>query len=187
MHPIFQSFKRTYWSSMRFSRRWMEGYYAEYRITPARFDMLIVIGRDGVTQVGLRKTLDVCDSVVSRMLDSLQELGYVGRTPFPEDRRVNWVFLTKLGAEVLAELTHDLLLDGTTEYGVRDVLARDPANESHTERILARTRRFVRHLRKRVRDRSALVYPAYFATGERDPAYPYHRSDHIFEPHRLRA
>jgi DNA-binding MarR family transcriptional regulator len=189
MHPIFQSFKRTYWSSMRFSRRWMEGYYAEYRITPARFDMLIVIAGDpaGITQIDLRKTLDVCDSVVSRMLDSLQELGYVGRVPFPQDRRVNWVFLTKLGADVLALLTQDLLLDGTNEYGVREVLARHPANESHTERTLARTRRFVRHLRRRVRDRSTLVYPAYFATGERDPAYPYNRSDHVFVPQELRA
>jgi DNA-binding MarR family transcriptional regulator len=189
MHPIFQSFKRTYWSSMRFSRHWMARYYARYSVTPARFDMMIIVGQDpaGITQADLRKTLDVCDSVVSRMLDSLEDLGYVGRAPFPEDRRMNWVFLTEHGAAVLAELTRNLLLDGVTEYGVREVLARHPANESHTERVLARTRRFFRHLRRRVRDRSTLVYPAYLATGERDPAHPYRRSDHVYEPRALPA
>jgi hypothetical protein len=65
---------------------------------------------------------------------------------------------------------------------VRWILARTPEDSASTERVLARTRRFVWHLRRRVVDRSTLVYPAYLANGERDPAHPYRRSDHVFVP-----
>jgi hypothetical protein len=62
------------------------------------------------------------------------------------------------------------------------VLARTPRNEAHTERILARTRRIVAHFRRRVRDSSTLVYPAYLPGGARDPARPYARARHVYEP-----
>ncbi len=184
MHPTFQSFKRAYWSSMRFSRAWMSLYTHEYRITPARLDMLIVIGGDGVAQRVLRRTLDVCDSVVSRMLDSLEELGYVVRSRWPPDRRVNWLHLTESGRTILDEMTKELLHDGFTEYGVREILSANPANNAVTKRTLARTRRFLVHIRQRVRDRSTMIYPAYLPDGDRDPAYPYRRAEHIYDPSR---
>jgi DNA-binding MarR family transcriptional regulator len=188
VHPIFQSFKRAYWSSMRFSRAWMSVYRQEYRVTPARLDMLIIVGRDraGVAQNVLRQTLDVCDSVVSRMLDSLEELGYVVRARCPHDRRVNWLQLTERGHEILEEMTRKLLHDGFTEHCVRDILSADPTDNPLTERMLARTRRFLLHVRRRVVDRSTMVYPAYLADGDRDPAYPYRRGDHVYDPSRRR-
>ena len=184
MHPIFQSFKRSYWSSMRFSRAWMGIYTLDYRITPARLDMLLIIGRDraGVAQNVLRRTLDVCDSVVSRMLDSLQELGYVVRSRCPDDRRVNWLHLTETGHRILEEMTKFLLHGGVTEHLVREILSAKPADEAISQRTLARTRRFLRHVRRRLLDRSTMVYPAYLADGDRDPACPYRRNDHIYDP-----
>jgi DNA-binding MarR family transcriptional regulator len=169
---------------MRFSRNWMAAYTYEYRVTPARFDMLIVIGQEarGVAQNVLRGVLDVCASVVSRMLESLEDLGYVLRYEHPADRRVNWIELTPTGRAILTEITKELLLDGVAEHCVRAVLARNPADEAGTERFLARTRRFFAHLRQRVFDGSTLAYPAYLASGARDPAHPYRRSDHVFVP-----
>ena len=183
MHPIFQSFKRTYWASMRFSRAWIGRYTWEYRVTPARFDMMLVIagGKDGrIEQTALREVLDVCPSVVTVMLDSLEELGYVVRIPLPGFRHANLVILTELGRAILGKIIKAMLLDGYTECAVRVVLARSPVDEQHSERVLARTRRIVAHFRRRVRDSSTLVYPAYLATGERDPAYPYHHAQHVY-------
>ena len=89
---------------------------------------------------------------------------------------------TALGASILAKITKAMLLDGYTECAVRIVLARSPAEDEHTERVLARTRRIVAHFRRRVRDSSTLVYPAYLATGQRDPAHPYHHAQHVYAP-----
>jgi DNA-binding MarR family transcriptional regulator len=185
MHPIFQSFKRTYWASMRFSRAWISRYTWAYRVTPARFDMMLVIsgGKNGcIEQNELREVLDVCPSVVTVMLDSLEDLGYVVRTPLPGFRHANLVTITALGASILAKITKAMLLDGYTECAVRVVLARSPAEDEHTERVIARTRRIVAHFRRRVRDSSTLVYPAYLATGERDPAHPYRHAHHVYAP-----
>ena len=177
MHPIFQSFKRTYWASMRFSRAFMER-YKEYGITPARFDMLLVIAGQGgkIAQTTLREVLDVCPSVVTVMLDSLEheDLGYVVRTPLPGARgHAKLVIITELGSSLLHEIIDEMLTSGFTEYCVRRVLADTPTGSVQTERVLARTRRIVRHLRWRVRDSSTLVYPAYLASGERHPDHPY--------------
>ena len=177
MHPIFQSFKRTYWASMRFSRACMD-HYREYGITPARFDMMLVIAGNGgrIAQTTLREVLDVCPSVVTVMLDSLEheDLGYVVRTPLPgAARHAKLVTLTELGTSLLEEIIDEMLTSGFAEYVIRRVLSAAPAGSARTERVLERTRRIVRHLRSRVQDSSTLVYPAYLRTGERDPACPY--------------
>jgi hypothetical protein len=75
-----------------------------------------------------------------------------------------------------------MLFDGVSEYVVREVLARTQRHPPRTERILARARRIVAHFRRRVQDRSTLVYPAYLPGGARDPAHPYTRAQHVYEP-----
>jgi DNA-binding MarR family transcriptional regulator len=184
MHPIFQSFKRTYWASMRFSRLGMWHFFEAYRITPARFDMMLVIARkpSGVPMATVRKVLDVCPSVVTVMVKSLVKLGYVERSLIPNAGHSKKVALTELGAELLAEVTKEMLFDGASEYIVRAVLAGLRADERPTERTLARTRRIVAHFRYRVADGSTLVYPAYLPGGARDPAHPYTRAHHVYAP-----
>ena len=184
MHPIFQSFKRTYWASMRFSRAFMYPFSESYRITPARFDMMLVIARkpDGMPMTVLRKVLDVCPSVVTVMVKSLVKLGYVDRTLIPHAKHAKKVTLTDLGAELLAEVTQEMLFRGLSEHVVRAVLSATPADNARTERILARTRRIVAHFRRRVCDGSTLVYPAYLRGGDRDPAHPYDRAHHVYTP-----
>lgn len=183
MHPIFQSFKRTYWASMRFSRGAMWHFTEAYRITPARFDMMLVIAlKPRMPMAKVRKVLDVCPSVVTVMVKSLEKLGYVQRSLIPNAGHSKNVALTELGAELLAEVTKEMLFQGVSEYFVRAVLARTPRNELHTERVLARTRRIVAHFRRRVQDGSTLVYPAYLPSGARAPAHPYTRASHVYAP-----
>ena len=173
---------------MRFSRAWMEPFWFKYRVTPARLDMLIVIGQNpyGVAQVDVRRTLDLSPPVVTRMLDSLEELGYVVRAPYPADRRVNLLLLTVVGQKVLARMTEDLLYDGFTEYAVRAILSPDPSDDRRTDRVLARTRRFLLHLRNLLLDRSTLVYPTYTSGGDRAPEHRYRYREHVYTPPRRR-
>src|ERR1700741_2645942 len=75
-------------------------------LTAARFDMLYVLLTEGrayrfkvgsVWQSTLRKVLGVCGPVVSRMLRSLERLGWVARRRSAIDRRQVDVTLTRVG------------------------------------------------------------------------------------------
>jgi DNA-binding MarR family transcriptional regulator len=88
-----------------------------FGLTAARFDLLYALlpteddpelgdgesdgDGDGesyaLSQSELRETLGVCASVVSRMLRSLEDLGFVRRGRDECDRRQKWVELTKDG------------------------------------------------------------------------------------------
>ena len=75
-------------------------------LTAARFDMLYALMGDGPNQTWLstrqselRRRLGVCASVISRMLSSLEKLGWVTRRRDEHrvDRRQVYVRLTKAG------------------------------------------------------------------------------------------
>jgi DNA-binding MarR family transcriptional regulator len=82
---------------------------AFFGLTVARFDLMFELfgstdsGRDryaSVRQSGLRRSLGVTAPVVSRMLRSLEELGWIVRTrPQTGDRRQRHVFFTTAGME----------------------------------------------------------------------------------------
>lgn len=169
MHPVFHSFKRLHWSSMRFARDWAE----EYGTTPARFDMMLTIARaGGITMANLRRALDVCGPVVSRMLEALEDLGLARREPYERDRRTYWVTLTPRGQQRLAFAQAELLEEGFTETQLRIVVSADPEDEAVNERAFAIINTFLRRLRRRVVDRSTVHYPAYLRSDARDPAFP---------------
>ncbi len=156
MHPVFHSFKRLHWSSMRFARDWAE----EYGTTPARFDMMLTIARaGGITMANLRRALDVCGPVVSRMLEALEDLGLARREPYERDRRTYWVTLTPRGQQRLAFAQAELLEEGFTETQLRIVVSADPEDETVNERAFAITNTFLRRLRTRVVDRSHRSLP----------------------------
>ena len=73
-------------------------------LTAARFDMMYVILKSGggfeggcLWQSRLRKILGVCGPVVSRMLRSLEAIGWVKRKRSEDDRRQVEVSLTEAG------------------------------------------------------------------------------------------
>ena len=77
-------------------------------LTAARFDLLYeLLSRDnlmpnGARQSELRRCLGVCASVVSRMLASLEALGWVVRRRSEGDRRQRLVTLTATGRQRIA-------------------------------------------------------------------------------------
>jgi DNA-binding MarR family transcriptional regulator len=71
-------------------------------LTPARFDMMRIIElfrQHGVAQQRLQDSLCVSAPTVSRMLKSLEELGYVVRERMEHDARLVRVSITELGLE----------------------------------------------------------------------------------------
>ncbi len=170
MHPIFFSFKRAYWASMRFSRDWAE----EYELTPARLDMLLAIGRQpgGIPQKDLRTTLDVCPPVVTRMLKALQKRGLVDRWVHPEDRRQRWLTLTDHARSMLRIVIEELFLEGLLEGFVRRIVAPHATRRVTVDRAMRRVRAILQEQRPRLTDVATLTYPGYLADGSRSPEHP---------------
>jgi DNA-binding MarR family transcriptional regulator len=102
MNQIFFASKRAFHAILRVTRKAL----ASLGLTAARFDMLYAMMFDGDYQISvgtrqreIRRKLGVSASVVSRMLASLERLGWVTRRR-PEkggDRRQRWVKLTATG------------------------------------------------------------------------------------------
>src|SRR5262245_47194409 len=96
MDPMMFSIKRTYLRAVET----MKPIAAEAELTPARFDMMRIIGlypEDGVPQWKIVRLLGVSKAVVSRMLKQLTELDFVWRDRTTRDKRVNMVHLTLRG------------------------------------------------------------------------------------------
>ncbi len=184
MHPIFHSFKRLYWSSMRFARDWAD----EYGITPARFDVLIIIaqGNGGIAQGDIHRRLDVTAPVISRMLDSLEELGLVVTRPHPKDGRMHWILLTEKGRSLLRIAVRELLYEGFTERCLWMLVAPDATRHRAVERAMRHAREWMRRQRRYLVDTSTHQYPCYLTTDERNPDFPVGAKPPVFRVRRLR-
>jgi DNA-binding MarR family transcriptional regulator len=93
MNAMFFGAKRAYHGTLRICRKPLRS----LGLTAARYDMLYVLMQGTVLQSGVRQKLGVCRSVVSRMLRSLEELGWVTRTVKRKDTRQRRVQLTEAG------------------------------------------------------------------------------------------
>jgi DNA-binding MarR family transcriptional regulator len=100
MHPILFNLKRSFHATLNLTRH---AFHA-LGVTAARFDMLYAIdawGAQRLTQSRLRTELGVSAPTVSRMIRSLEQLGYVSRTRCSYDRRHVITRLTALGRSIL--------------------------------------------------------------------------------------
>jgi DNA-binding MarR family transcriptional regulator len=100
MNAIFFASKRAFHGVLRVTRKTLRS----LGLTAARFDLMFALLKRDTARVGgstrqndLRRTLGVTASVVSRMLRSLEALGWVRRTRPLNDRRQREVFLTEPG------------------------------------------------------------------------------------------
>ncbi len=171
MHPITFGLKRMFLRSVAINRT----YTLEYdRLTPARFDMLVGIarGESGMLQFSLRKQLGTRSPTVSRMLRSLEKLGYLGRIKYPPDRRHRWITLTAKGRAVIDSAQADLTLGPLGEDMARALVSRRPDERLPTQRALGRARRMLTSMRELSGDAAYLRYPSYLASGRRSPKYP---------------
>ena len=96
MNAIFFGLKRAYHGSLRITRRAL----ARLGLTAARFDLLYAVNESGgrrMLQRDLRRALGVSPPTVSRMVDSLEALGWVQRERCCVDGRMRFVRLTEAG------------------------------------------------------------------------------------------
>lgn len=76
-----------------------------YNLTRAKWLALGVLDRrEGITQTELAEYLELDKSTVGRLLDRLEERGFVVRRKDPEDRRVFRIYIAKTAHPVLSEL-----------------------------------------------------------------------------------
>jgi DNA-binding MarR family transcriptional regulator len=98
---------------------------------PRHGAVLAYLDEDGIRATELAQLSGRHKQIIGRMIDELEELGYVERRPDPEDRRAKLVFPTKrgleqvrLGDEVIADIEarHAQQIGGRTYAEFRDVL-----------------------------------------------------------------
>jgi DNA-binding MarR family transcriptional regulator len=171
VHPITFGVKRLFLRSVAITRTFTREHD---RLTPARFDMLVAIARGvtGIVQFSVRKQLDVRSPTVSRMMRSLELLGYVRRQKYPPDRRHRWVTLTAKGRTVIDDAQADLTFGPFGESVARALVSRRPDERAPTERSLAKARTLLRTMRELAGDTALLRYPSYLPSGRRSPRYP---------------
>ncbi|MCA9409203.1 MAG: MarR family transcriptional regulator [Candidatus Omnitrophica bacterium] len=83
----------------------IENYLKDYDLTIGKLNILLAIqhqgGQDGLRQVQISKHLIVTPSNMTKMIDKLENEGFVSRSDLEGDRRVNIVRITKKGTELL--------------------------------------------------------------------------------------
>jgi len=94
LHDVFRLFQRAWNRRLRGSG---------LGISPAQSRVLTEVYRQGgLTQTALAETIEMERAPLGRLLDRMEELGFIDRKPDPEDRRVRLVFHTDK-AEALDE------------------------------------------------------------------------------------
>jgi DNA-binding MarR family transcriptional regulator len=116
MNSRFFALKRAWQSTMRFCRFVLKN----LGLTAARYDMLMAIkGEKGwISQKLLREILGVTRATVSRMLRSLEALGFVRRSVNPVDERCKDVWLTEAGAAQLAFVYRKVVRPGWVHFAL---------------------------------------------------------------------
>ena len=106
----------------RLMRRSFDQRAREIGVTRPQWLVLSVLHEhEGVKQGGLAEILEVEPITAGRMIDRMQEAGFVERRPDPADRRAWRLFLTDRGRELTGELeplardTSALALQGVSE------------------------------------------------------------------------
>lgn len=113
MHSIFFGLKRAHLCVLRVTRVLLRG----RELTPARFDMMRIVARHpfGVAQSKIQALLGVSAATVSRMLKSLELLGFVVRKRLIEDGRCSLVEVTRLGRDRVTDAAYALVHSGVAE------------------------------------------------------------------------
>jgi len=123
MNTVFFGLKRSYYATLTGARALTK----HYGLTPARFDLMFLLQEPGKTQSSLWAALGVSRTTVSRMLQSLEELGLIERKKGGyfgnEDRRQRMVYLTKKGMWLLKQAIRGILGSGISDLMMRSTAA----------------------------------------------------------------
>jgi DNA-binding MarR family transcriptional regulator len=125
MNSIFFDMKRAYHATLRVGR----GRLRDMGLTAARFDLLFALTDEGrkrgplIYQSVLRRILGVTRPTVSRMLQSLEKLGFVRRRRSDVDRRQVEVRLTAGGWIRIRSAYRSLTVSGWSLVALERVLS----------------------------------------------------------------
>jgi DNA-binding MarR family transcriptional regulator len=161
MHAAYFGLKRSYWGSLATTRKRLK----EIGLTAARFDMLYALLRHGtpVQQRYLVRKLGVTSPVVSRMLKSLRQLGYVERKRDVLDARAWLTFLTRAGRtkirEAIREFISSGLIAGIVEESLCPRMPPDLNRENEAFARMCQLEWILDTLRDGFRARGTLYYP----------------------------
>jgi DNA-binding MarR family transcriptional regulator len=152
MDAILFGLKRAHHASLRFGHEVL----APFGLTPARFDVMFALHREGgfMAQRQLRRRLGIARSTMARMLVSLERIGLLERSPRQYTRSVQ---VTRLGAAVIRRAVAYVLGRYVAYRRVARAIRLGPRS-SHLE-----TRGYLDSLlskfRQRLGDRATLYYP----------------------------
>jgi DNA-binding MarR family transcriptional regulator len=97
-------------------------------LSRSQWQVLVHLSRhEGINQSGLAEILEIENITLGRLVDRLEEAGWVERRPDPRDRRVRLLYMTEKVAPVmesmreLAEMTRNEALEGL-KPGEREAL-----------------------------------------------------------------
>lgn len=83
----------------------MTAYLKDFNLTPAKFNVLLVIrhqgGKDGISQVEISKKLIVTASNMTRLLDKMEKEKLVQKASQEGDRRVKIIKITEKASKLL--------------------------------------------------------------------------------------
>jgi DNA-binding MarR family transcriptional regulator len=159
MHAVFFGLKRAYYATLGLTRRTLR----KMGLTAARFDMLYALTRAskwGTSQSSLRRQLGVCPSVASRMLKSMELLGYVNRDYVTRDKRQRWVELTIRGRACILRAIRQFIGWGYIQLALYSVL--EPElwhNEWRALIAVSKAEGIMRKIRDGFGDTARLHYP----------------------------
>ena len=165
MHQVFFSVKRVHLRIVEVGKRLTR----EFGLTPARFDLLRVVEAHHphpVLQSKIRTLLGVSAATVSRMLISLEKLGWVERNESKTDARHLLVSLTDNGFNRLDEAIVALVSSRAAEFMARRGVAFDPKVGVVRLRVL---QKHLNSMRRIYGDDSPFVHP-----WRDDDLVPYH-------------
>jgi DNA-binding MarR family transcriptional regulator len=158
MHELFFGLKRAFHGTLRMTRTAL----ASLGLTPARFDMLYIVvkERSMMLQRDLQRALGVAAATVSRMLKSLEQLGFVERTVMEEDHRRRYVALTKAGRLRVLKAARLLIHSGNIPLMVDSALSPDRWYDAAAcRRVRDELGRSLHLLRHAYRDVATRHYP----------------------------
>jgi DNA-binding MarR family transcriptional regulator len=166
MNAIFFSCKRVFHGALRIGRQPLQSVASG--LTAARFDMMFALAgqprtanqfrRDRMLQSELRKTLGVCAPVVSRMLRSLEALGWVKRRREEYgDRRQRVVELTETGLACMRG-AYKLLVRTAQRIVYRAICWGKHGDPNARFFRLCELESYLKSLREYCRDRARLDY-----------------------------
>lgn len=113
MNTICFGLKRAYYASLLGSRALTKRFSG---LTPARFDALYLLRDDGLkTQSSMWHSLGVSRATISKMLHSLEALGWIQRSRGYPDTRQRVVWLTQKGKQLLQRAIRTILGSGISD------------------------------------------------------------------------